>query len=90
MAKSFSECPSAKRGGDLGYFEKGKMDPEFEKAAFALNVGEVSQVVRSSFGYHIIKVEDIKPEQVSPLDEVRERIVRTSNRKGEGTGFIKA
>jgi peptidyl-prolyl cis-trans isomerase D len=75
LAKSFSECPSSKRGGDLGYFEKGKMDPEFEKAAFALNVGEVSQVVKSSFGYHIIKVEDIKPEHVSPLDEVRDKII---------------
>jgi len=52
------------------------MDPEFEKAAFALGIGEVSQVIKSSFGYHIIKVEDIKPEHTKPLDEVRDQIVR--------------
>lgn len=90
LAKSFSECPSSKRGGDLGYFEKGKMDPEFEKAAFALNIGEVSQVVRSSFGYHIIKVEDIKPEHVSPLDEVRDRIVNAlKSEKGKDLALSK-
>ncbi|MGA1839573.1 MAG: peptidylprolyl isomerase [bacterium] len=90
LAKTFSDCPSSKRGGDLGYFEKGKMDPEFEKAAFALNVGEVSQVVRSSFGYHIIKVEDIKPEHVSPLDEVRDRIVRAlKSEKGRELALVK-
>ncbi|MGA1864387.1 MAG: peptidyl-prolyl cis-trans isomerase [bacterium] len=90
LAKTFSDCPSSKRGGDLGYFEKGKMDPEFEKTAFALNVGEVSQVVRSSFGYHIIKVEDIKPEHLSSLDEVRDRIVRTlKSEKGRELALAK-
>lgn len=75
LAKANSECPSGKRGGDLGYFGKGKMDPAFEKSAFALNVGEVSQVIRSSFGYHIIKVEDIKPEHTKPLEEVRAEVI---------------
>ncbi|MGA1792118.1 MAG: peptidyl-prolyl cis-trans isomerase [bacterium] len=90
LAKTYSDCPSSKRGGDLGYFGKGKMDPEFEKAAFALGIGEVSQVIKSSFGYHIIKVQDIKPEHIKPLDEVRDQIVRAlKTEKGKELARLK-
>ncbi|MGA1868767.1 MAG: peptidyl-prolyl cis-trans isomerase [bacterium] len=74
LARENSECPSATKGGDLDYFEKGKMDPAFEKAAFGLAVGDVSGIVKSRFGYHIIKVEDIKPERLNSLEEVRFQI----------------
>ncbi len=91
LAKANSECPSSAKGGDLGYFVKGKMDPEFEKTAFALNIGEVSDVIKSSFGYHIIKVEDIKPEHVSSLDEVRDKIISTIKQdKGKELALLKA
>ena len=71
MAKQYSQdIGSAKQGGDLGYFGKGVMDAAFEATTFKLSKGEVSEPVRSSFGYHLIKVEDIRAETVTPLKEV--------------------
>jgi parvulin-like peptidyl-prolyl isomerase len=55
LAKQFSLCPSGKRGGDLGTFGRGKMVKEFETAAFNLDKGQVSPIVKTRFGYHIIK-----------------------------------
>jgi peptidyl-prolyl cis-trans isomerase C len=56
VARRFSSCPSGKSGGDLGWFGKGQMVPEFEKAAFENDTGKVVGPVKTQFGYHIIKV----------------------------------
>ena len=58
LAQTYSDCTSAAQGGDLGYFSRGQMVPEFEEAAFALEIGEVSEPVLTEFGYHLIRVDD--------------------------------
>lgn len=58
VAAGFSQCPSKRNGGDLGYFRRGKMVKEFEDAAFSMEKGEISEPVQTQFGWHIIKVTD--------------------------------
>ena len=72
--KNSQDEVSAAKGGDLDYFNKGQMVPEFDKAAFTLPIGQLSDLVKSSFGYHIIKVADRKPASTKTLAEVRPQI----------------
>ncbi len=60
IAKEVSLCPSGQNGGDLGYFTKGQMVKEFEDAAFSMNVGDVSNPIKTQFGYHLIYLTDKK------------------------------
>ncbi|MBC8379075.1 MAG: peptidylprolyl isomerase, partial [Planctomycetes bacterium] len=76
VAKECSTCPSSAKGGDLGFFGKGQMDPAFEKAAFELEVGQTSGVVKTSFGYHIIKLTDKKDAEKKSFDEAKEQITQ--------------
>jgi peptidyl-prolyl cis-trans isomerase C len=85
LAKENSDDGSAQLGGDLNYFPKEKMVPEFANAAFQLKTGEISNVVTTQFGHHIIKLTDRKPASVVPLVDVNDRIKQalTEQRKQE-------
>lgn len=74
MAREHSQGPSAPNGGDLGTFGRGQMVPEFEQAAFELEVGELSQVIETQFGYHILQVTERVPAQTQSYEEAEERI----------------
>ncbi|HVO76588.1 MAG TPA: peptidylprolyl isomerase, partial [Candidatus Bathyarchaeia archaeon] len=73
-ARKYSTDPNKAQGGDLGYFERGRMVPEFEKAAFALKSGQMSGVVETPLGYHIIKVIDHAPASTVPFDQAKQNI----------------
>jgi len=75
LAQEMSDDPGSKaKGGDLGFFSKGRMVPEFEAAAFALKPGEVSQPVKTPFGYHLIKVVEKKDAHEKSFDEVKDQV----------------
>lgn len=71
-AKNRSDCPSKADGGNLGFFIKGQMVPEFDEVAFSTKVGEISAPVKTQFGYHIVKVTDKKDQSTKSLEEVKE------------------
>ncbi len=73
VAKEVSQDSSAGTGGDLGFMKPGQTVPEFDKVMFAMKRGEVSDLVRTEFGYHIIKVEEIKKDRAGKVTEVRAR-----------------
>ncbi len=74
LAKTHSKGPEASRDGDLGWLTRGRMPPEFDNVAFAMNPDAVSDVVETKFGYEIIKVWEKKPERQRAIDEVKENI----------------
>lgn len=74
LAKEYSEGPSRDSGGDLGFFSAGRMVPTFDQAVFAMQAGDISEVVTTQFGYHIIKLEEIQSSRVTDLADATEEI----------------
>jgi|SRR5699024_1010932 len=73
-AKKYSTCPSKEKGGDLGEFPRGQMDPDFEEKAFSMEEDTISDPVKTQFGYHIIKLDKINPSQASSFEDVKEEV----------------
>jgi peptidyl-prolyl cis-trans isomerase C len=84
LAKALTEDPSGKQdGGDLGYFTRDQMVPEFSEVAFGLEKGQVSAPVKTQFGWHVLKVEDKRTRQPPPFDQVRGEIEQFASRKAQ-------
>ena len=77
IAKEKSTGPSAAQGGDLGYLSKGTIIPEIEEVVFALELEELSEVIKTDFGFHILKITEKKTETIKVLEEVKEDIIQT-------------
>ncbi len=94
LAKQFSDDPGSKEaGGDLNYFQKGQMVGPFDQAVFALKVGDISDLIETQFGFHIIKLTDKQAERAVPLDEVRpqvEEFLKNQSRQEQTQALIKA
>jgi peptidyl-prolyl cis-trans isomerase D len=91
LAKQYSQDPgSAQKGGDLGFFGHGMMVKAFEDIVFKQKEGEISGLVQSDFGYHIIKVTGIKPGHLRPLEEVRSEIVTELKTQAASRKFAEA
>jgi len=89
VAKEVSQDPGTKaKGGDLGDFGRGVMDPAFEQAAFSLAKGELSQPVRSRFGYHLIETTEIIPASTKPFEEVRGELVAELTKREASARFF--
>jgi peptidyl-prolyl cis-trans isomerase D len=82
LAKAHSDDTSARAGGDLGYVKRGQLGPEVEEAAFSLKPGDISDIVVSSHGLHLVKVEEYRASRVDPLEEVQEKIRETLREEG--------
>lgn len=74
LAREKSTSPDAKAGGDLGWFERGRMPPQFDEACFALRKGQLSEVVESPYGFHLFKLVDRKPASIAAFADVEEAI----------------
>lgn len=91
LAREHSDCPTASKGGDLGYFTREQLMPEFTEAAFAMSPGEVSEPVRSNLGWHVIRVEDRLDESSASFDDVRdelEMMLQAEQMQEAAAGFI--
>lgn len=82
LAKKYSEGPSKNVGGDLGLFTQGKMTEAFDKKVFSMEVGAISELVKTEFGYHIIKLEEIQEGSKKTLEDVHDEIVKTLQSDG--------
>ena len=87
-AQKHSKCPSAAQGGSLGSFTRGRMVPEFEKAAFELEIGEISEPVKTQFGYHLIQLDEKNSEEVNSLEESKHTIMENISHQKQNEKYM--
>jgi peptidyl-prolyl cis-trans isomerase D len=91
LAEQYSEGPTKTQGGDLGFFAAGRMVPAFDKVVFSMRPGDLSEVVKTAFGYHIIKLEEIRPASVRSFAQVKDNLAVTLKRQqAKGLTFKRA
>lgn len=91
LAQQYSEGPTKKNGGDLGFFPRGRMVKAFDDAVFSMPQGTISNLVRTPFGFHIIKLEAIRPGRVRPFDEVKDELAKImKEEEAKGLAFKKS
>jgi parvulin-like peptidyl-prolyl isomerase len=81
LAKAHSDCLSASKGGDLGFFPRGESTPQFEKVAFELEIGQISDIVETEYGCHIIKAMDQKDASVTSYEQAKDDIIKNLTEK---------
>lgn len=89
-AKEYSSCPSKEKGGDLGFFGKGQMVPEFEKAAFEAEIGTLTGPVKTQFGYHLIRVEDKKEETPADFESIKGQLYENLLQQKKQAAYMEA
>ena len=87
-AKKYSKCPSKDKGGDLGFFSRGQMVPEFEEASFALELNKISAPVKTQFGYHIIKVVAKKEADSKSYEDMKMDLLKTLTAKKQSEAYL--
>lgn len=88
-AEEYSTCPSKERGGDLGYFGKGQMAPEFERAAFEGKVGDLAGPVKTQFGYHLIWIADRKREEAIDFSQIKGQLAEKLLQQKKQEAYLK-
>ena len=91
LAEKYSEGPTKAQGGDLGFFPRGRMVPSFDAAVFSMKSGEISEIVETPFGYHIIKLEEIRPATTRSFEQVKDNLAADLRKqKARGLTFKRA
>jgi peptidyl-prolyl cis-trans isomerase C len=87
-AKQYSKCPSSQKGGELGMYPKGQMVPEYDAVSFSMEVGKISQPVKTQFGYHLIKLNENNDVKTVSFEEVKNQVANDLRSKKQNEAYF--